>query len=134
MSLLESCASVAILSIVVFFAAPSLVRARENYQLQQVARQVGSNLQWTRVKAISRSRDCRVRVTSATSYVIECQDPVWVTDQSILLPEGFQITANASPEFHKRGNAAPAATLTITDIHARSKSVTVNITGRVRVN
>jgi Tfp pilus assembly protein FimT len=134
MSLLESCASVAILSIVVFFGAPSLVRARENYQLQQVARQVGSNLQWTRVKAISRSRDCRVRVTSATSYVIECQDPVWVTDQAVLLPEGFQITANASPEFHKRGNAAPAGTLTITDIRSRSKSVTVNITGRVRVN
>jgi Tfp pilus assembly protein FimT len=134
MSLLESCVTVAILSIVVFFAAPSLVRARENYQLQQVARQVGSNLQWTRVKAISRSRDCRIRVTSPTSYVIECQDPVWVTDANILLPEGFQIASNASPEFHKRGNAAPAGTLTISDIHSRSKNVTVNITGRVRVN
>jgi type II secretory pathway pseudopilin PulG len=134
MSLLESCVSVAILSIVVFFGAPSLVRARENYQLQQVARQAGSNLQLTRVKAISRSRDCRVRVTSATSYVIECQDPVWITDATISLPEGFQITATASPEFHKRGNAAPAGTLTITDSRSRSKSVTVNITGRVRVN
>src|SRR5215831_8314453 len=127
MSLLESCVTVAILSIVVFFAAPSLVRARETYQLQQVARQVGSNLQWTRVKAISRSRHCRVRVTAPTSYVIECQDPVWATDATILLPEGFQITATASPEFHKRGNAAPAGTLTITDIRSRSKSVTVNI-------
>jgi hypothetical protein len=134
MSLLESCACVAIVSILVFFAAPSLIRARESYQLEQVARQVGGNLQWTRVKAISRSRDCRIRVTSASSYVIECQDPVWLTDETVQLPKGFQISANASPQFHKRGNAAPAATLTVTDIRARSKSVTVNITGRVRFN
>jgi Tfp pilus assembly protein FimT len=134
MTLLESCASIAILSLVVFFGAPSLIRARDNYQLDQVARQVGGNVQWTRLKAISRSRDCRFRVVSPASYVIECQDPVWLIDQTVPMPEGFRISANAVLQFHKRGNAAPAATITVTDVHTHTKTVTVNITGRVRVD
>src|SRR3989442_550053 len=133
MSLLESCATIAIVSAVVIFAAPSLIRARENYQLDVVARQVAGNTQWTRIKAISRNRDCRVRVDTLTSYVIECAGSSWEIDETVALPRGFQITANASAEFHKRGNAAPAGTFTISDTHSKSKRVIVNITGRVRV-
>ena len=59
MTLFESCASIAIFSTVVIFAAPSLIKARENYQLDAVARQVAGKMQWTRIKAISRNRDCR---------------------------------------------------------------------------
>jgi len=133
MSLLETCTSVAIVSAVVFFAAPSLIRARDNYQLDQTTRQVAGQMQWTRIKAISRDQDCRLRVISTTSYVIECKASVWLADETVTLPRGFQITASATPQFHKRGNASPAATITIWDRHSNSKSVVVNITGRVRV-
>ena len=133
MSLLESCISVAIILTIGFFAAPSIMKARDNYQLDLVTRQVAGNTQWTRVKAISRSRDCRIRVVSSTSYAMECLDPVWIADQTVALPQGFQISANATPQFHKRGNVAPAATLTISDKHSHSKQVVINITGRVRV-
>ena len=133
MSLLETCTGVAIVSAVVFFAAPSLIRARDNYQLDQTTRQVAGQMQWTRIKAISRDRDCRLRVISTTSYVVECKESVWVVDETVTLPVGFQITASATPQFHKRGNASPAATITIWDRRFNSKSVVVNITGRVRV-
>ena len=133
MSLMETCASVAIISAVVFFSAPSLIRARDNYQLDQTTRQVAGKMQWTRIKAISRDRDCRVRVTSTVSYAIECKDTIWLADETVTLPNGFQITANATLQFHRRGNAAPAATITITDRRRNSKLVVVNITGRVRV-
>jgi Tfp pilus assembly protein FimT len=134
MTLFESCASVAIISTFVVFATPSLIKARENYQLDQVTRQAAGNMQWTRIKAISRSRDCRMRVSSDTTYVIECLDPAWSADETVVLPGSFRITANAAPEFHKRGNAAPSGTLTIWDSHSNSKQVVVNITGRVRIN
>ena len=133
MTLLESCASIAIVSTVVIFAAPSLIRARENYQLDAVARQVAGKMQWTRIKAISRNRDCRVRVNSANSYVIECENSGWEIDEIVGMPRGFQITANASPQFHKRGNASPSGTLTIAGARAKTRRVIVNITGRVRV-
>jgi hypothetical protein len=134
MSLLESCAGIAIVSTVVLFAAPSLVKARENYQLDSVARQVAGKMQWTRVKAISRNRDCRIRVASQASYIIECQDPDWRLEETVVLPNGFRVTATASPEFHARGNVAPAATFTIWNLRSATKRVVVNITGRVRVD
>src|SRR5262245_827932 len=115
MSLLESCAAVAIISCVLVFAAPSLIRARESYHLDSVARQVAGKMQWTRLKAISRNRDCRIRVDSAISYVVECQYPDWRPDENVTLPRGFSIAANASPEFHQRGNVAPTATFIIAD-------------------
>jgi hypothetical protein len=133
MTLLESCASIVVVSTVVLFAAPSLIKARENYQLDATARQVAGKMQWTRIKAISRNRDCRVRVNSQTSYVIECEDPVWRSDEIVVLPSGFRITATASPEFHPRGNVAPTATLVVWDRNSKTKRVIVNITGRVRV-
>ena len=134
MSLLESCASIAIVSTMVVFAAPSLIKARENYQLDSVARQVAGKMQWTRIKAIRRNRDCRIRVLTQESYIIECQDPGWRAEETIALPNGFRLTTTASPEFHARGNVAPAATFTVWDIHSATKRVVVNITGRVRVD
>ena len=133
MSLLESCAGIAVVSTVVIFAAPSFIRARDNYQLDAVARQVSGKMQWTRIKAISRNRDCRVRVDSPASYAIECEDPGWRLEERVELPRGFQITANATPRFHARGNVAPAATLIVRDSRSQTKRVIVNITGRVRV-
>jgi len=133
MSLLEICIGLAIVSLLVFFAAPSLVRARDNYQLDQTTRQVAGQIEWTRLKAITRDQDCRFRLTSTTSYVVECKGSIWLTDETIALPSGFQMIATATPVFHRRGNAAPAATITIWDKHFNSKSVVVNITGRVRV-
>ena len=70
----------------------------------------------------------------ATDASAICVHPNWSTDEIVVLPRSFRITANASPQFHKRGNASPSGTLTIWDSHSKSKQVIVNITGRVRVN
>jgi type II secretory pathway pseudopilin PulG len=133
MSLLESCVAVAIISTAAIVAVPSLVRAREIYELEATARQVAGKLQSARILAVSRNRDCRMRVTSDVSFLIECEDSFWLTEESFVLPRGFRITANAAPRFHRHGNASPTATIGIWDSRSRSKRVIVNITGRVRV-
>jgi Tfp pilus assembly protein FimT len=133
MTLLESCASIAVISTAVFFAAPSLIKARENYHLDAVARQIAGKMHSTRIKAISRNRDCRFRVNSPASYAIECEDSGWYTDEIVALPQGFRISGSATPEFHVRGNVAPAATITVWDHRSKTRRVIVNITGRVRV-
>jgi Tfp pilus assembly protein FimT len=97
MSLLETCISVSIVSILAFFSAPSLVKARENYQLDQTTRQLAGKMQSTRVKAISRDQDCRIRILTTASYAVECKDSTWLTDETVTLPRGFQITATATP-------------------------------------
>ena len=133
MSLLESCLTVAIVSTAAAIAVPSLMKARESYELDAAARQVAGKMQAARIKAVSRNQDCRVRVHSEVSVMIECRDDVWLTDEVFVLPQGFRITANASPQFHRRGNASPTATITIWNRDSQARRVIVNITGRVRV-
>jgi hypothetical protein len=133
MSLIETCITVAIISTVTVVATPTLIRSREIYELDGIARQAASRMQLARIKAISRNLDCRIRVTSEATYVVECEDPAWAIEESVVLPSGYRITANAAPRFHERGNVSPTATLTFWDSRLRSKRVIVNITGRVRV-
>jgi Tfp pilus assembly protein FimT len=133
MSLSESCVALAIMSATMMIAVPSLVRSREDYLLGATARQVASHLHSTRIKAVSRNRDCRMNVQSSTTYVIECEDPAWRTVEQIAMPRGMVISANARPEFHRRGNVSPMATITIRNDNGREKRVVVNITGRVRI-
>ncbi len=133
MTLLESCVTVTIISVTAIVAIPSLVRARENYQLDAAARQVAGSMQSARIQALSRNRDCRLRVTSTVTYVIECEDPFWKPAESLVLPRGFRLTANASPQFHRRGNVSPTATITVYNSQGRWRRVIVNITGRIRV-
>jgi Tfp pilus assembly protein FimT len=134
MSFLESCLTVAIIAVISMTAVPQLVRARETYELDASARQVASRMQSARIKAVSGSRDCRLRVTTSASYAVECKETLWISEERIVLPRGLQITANTSPVFHKRGTVSPTATITISDNHSHSRRVVVNITGRVRVD
>ncbi len=60
MSLLETCASVAIISAVVFFAAPSLIRARENYQLDLSA--------WQTHETVTLPRGFQLTATAAPQF------------------------------------------------------------------
>lgn len=133
MSIIETCVATAIMAATVAVATPSLVRTREVYILQSAARMVESRMQVARIDAVTRNRDCRINVTSNTAYVIECQGTTWDTVETVTVPRGITITANARPEFHERGNVSPTATITLWDSSGRSLRVIVNVNGRVRI-
>jgi len=101
--------------------------------LRSAAHDVATKMYAAKIAAITRNRDCRLRVTSAASYITECQSSVWEPLETITLPRGITISANARPEFHRRGNVAPAATITVWDSLGHSVRVIVNINGRVRI-
>jgi hypothetical protein len=90
-------------------------------------------MQAARIEAITRNRDCRMNVTSGTGYVVECQDTNWKVIEKVTLPHGITVSANNKPEFHRRGNVSPTATLTLSDTYGRKTQVVVNVNGRVRV-
>jgi type II secretory pathway pseudopilin PulG len=133
MSLIETGIAIAVMAITMAIATPSLLRAREIYELQSAARMVQSRMQSARINAVTRNRDCRINVTSSSTYVVECQGTAWETIETVTLPRGFTITASARPEFHERGNVAPTATIIVWDRSLRSLRVIVNVNGRVRI-
>jgi len=133
MTLTETIVAVAVMATTIAIATPSLLRAKEIYVLQSAGRMVESRMHSARIHAVTRNRDCRINVTSLTSYAVECQGSAWETIETITLPRGLTISASARPEFHERGNVAPTATITVWDSMGHSMRVIVNVNGRVRV-
>ena len=85
-----------------------------------------------RILAIVRNQDCRLRVTSNVTYLIECQTPEWVTIAFHQLASAFTITANNRPEFHPLGNVGPMATISIRNERGANRRIIVSRSGRVR--
>ena len=133
MSLAESCVALAIMATTMAVSVPSLIRTREVYALNSAARMVESRMQSAKIRAVTRNQDCRINVTSATSYVVECQGTAWTTVETITLFPGITVTASARPEFHRRGNVAPTGTITVWDKTGRNVRVIVNVNGRIRI-
>lgn len=133
MSLSESCIAAVVVSTVMTVALPSLNRAKQTYTLRSAAHDVAARMYFTRIASIVRNRDCRITVTSAASYVIECDEAPWRVIERITMPGGITIEATARPEFHRRGNVAPTATLTVRNRAGSSRRVIVNVNGRVRI-
>jgi type II secretory pathway pseudopilin PulG len=113
---------------------PSILRSRETYALRSAAQDVATTLYSAKIRAIAESRDCRLRVESTTSYVVECQTlaGIWNETERRALPQGFTVTANNRPEFHRRGNVSPTATITVWNPKGRALRVVVNANGRIR--
>jgi Tfp pilus assembly protein FimT len=133
MTLTEILIAVTILLTSMAVALPSLLQHRETYELQSAARMVESRMHSARIQAVTRNRDCRLNLTSATTYVVECQGSAWETVETVSLPRGMTASASARPEFHERGNVAPTATITVWNSKGRSMRVIVNVNGRVRI-
>lgn len=133
MSLTESCVAAVVVSTVMAVALPSLNRSRQTYTLSAAAHDVASRMHSTRILAIVRNQDCRMAVTSASSYVIECDEAPWQIVERITMPKGITVEASARPEFHRRGNVAPTATFTVRNRARMSRRVIVNVNGRVRI-
>src|SRR5579871_3811152 len=104
MSLVETCISIAVITVVTLIAIPSVLQSREDYVIQSTANDVASKLHSARIRAISRNIDCRVRVVSPVTYAVECMDPGWAVTETIVLPRGMSIVQNAAPQFHRLGN------------------------------
>jgi len=133
MSLTEFCIVGAVIAAGTSIAAPIAIRAKETYVLKSAARDVASKMHAARIAAITGNGDCRLRVASSDSYVLECQRGAWELMETVQLPRGITITANARPEFHRRGNVSPTATVSLTNAAGRSARVIVNVNGRVRI-
>jgi len=133
MSLTESCVAALVVSTVTAIAVPPINRARNTYALRAAANDVASRMHFARISAISRNRDCRLTVTSSASYVIECDEGSWRIIERLAVPRGITLTANARPEFHRRGNVSPTATFTLRNTAGATRNVIVNVNGRVRI-
>jgi Tfp pilus assembly protein FimT len=131
--LLETCVVVAVIGVLSMISVPSFVRAQQDFVLLSAAYEIRSELHRARILSRTRNQDCRLRVTSPSTYILECQTPTWVQIRLVYLQEGVSISANNRLEFHPLGNIAPMASITGWNEVGNQKRIIVNRSGRIRM-
>ena len=132
-TLLETCMVAAVIWVLSVISVPSFVRAQQRFVLSSTAYEVRSELHRARILAITRNQDCRLRVTSPNTYLLECQTPAWVSVRLTYLPAGVSISANNRPDFHPMGNAGPLASITVWNESGDRRKIIVSRGGRIRM-
>jgi prepilin-type N-terminal cleavage/methylation domain-containing protein len=151
LTLIELLLVISLLGILAGFAslqvAPMLSRAR----LNRGARQIATDLQSVRMKAIAQNSRFRVTFSSGTRdyvvdkdedgewqrHILDAHDSIATTDAFIALPAGVSIAAvNSGGDviFVPRGYVDAGITITLgSATEAERRRVVVNLAGRVRI-
>jgi len=141
-TVLELVVAIAIAMIVMGIAIPSLLSWLPTLRLSSGARQVATDLQVARMKAISQNTKFRLNFVTVSSYTVEKDtnndgtfDASTETESGpFSLPDGITVTATGGTSvFQPRGTASAAGTITLQNNNSETKSVQVAVVGRVNI-
>lgn len=130
-----------ILSVVTLIGGSWLSTQIPHYQLNGAVRQVRADLLAARMQAVSQGNEFRVLFQDEQHYDILDDDnnngkadPGEMMEKRSILEDydGVTVHSNRNPIFHPRGTASSLGTVTIAN-QAGEKSITVSMTGRVKV-
>lgn len=144
-TVLELMVAVGIAMVVLGIAVPSLLTWLPTLRLSSATRQVATDLQVARMKAISQNTKFQVNFVGAlpaTSYQVQKDlnnngtiESGEIESGPFSLPDGITVTAvSTTPlEFQPRGTATNASTITLKNGNNETKTVQVAIVGRVTI-
>lgn len=139
-TVLELMVAIGIAMVVLGIAVPSLLTWLPTLRLSSGARQVATDLQVARMKAISQNTKFRLNFVTTSSYTFEKDSnndgtfnaSTETESGPFSLPEGIVVTATGpSSHFQPRGTANAAGTITLRNGNSETKAVQVAIVGRV---
>ncbi len=128
----ELMAGISILGILTALGMPAFTRTLPGLRLSDAARQVATELQHVRMKAIAQGITQQISF-STTTYTLQRCNGVCTNDSgAIALPEGITAVASTVPQFQPRGTATSASTIALTN-GTQQKFVCVTPIGRVNI-
>jgi len=137
-TLVEIVVALSLISILLAIAIPEWGTLLPTFRLNSSARQVQSELNRVKARAVSENTNFRL-VFSAASYSIERDNGTGyeTTGEGKPLPEGIDIrsTTTSTLGFTARGTATPGTggTVKLCNIKEAGKNVVVSSTGRIRI-
>lgn len=138
-TVLELIVAIGIAMVVLGIAVPSFMTWLPTLRLSSGARQIATDLQVARMKAISQNTKYKMTfvgsIPGATSYQIEKDSGGFVLESGpFSLPEGITVqSAPVTSEFQPRGTANTSSTITLQNTNSETKSVQIAIVGRVTI-
>ena len=131
-TLIEAAASMALLGMLAFMGATSLLKLAPKYDLERAVWEVRSLLNVVRYRALFEGESYRVRFSSAACPVEKADESgtTW-TFAGRTVFEKVALESNNSPIFTPEGTVSGLATITISNAWGGVK-LTLAITGRIK--
>jgi len=137
LTLAELLLTVALFSVLLSIAIPNWSTLTPGYQLDSAARQVATDLQSARNRAIAQYRRYRVVSVTSTAYNVEREQmpggSYVVFTGPKALPSGITSSFDNTPVFQTRGNVSPGATVTLTNSKGQTRQVEVSQSGKIEI-
>jgi type IV fimbrial biogenesis protein FimT len=142
-TLIELLMAIAVVGILATIAVPNVLTEVPKFRLNGSAQQILGDLMAARMKAVSQNKKVKIFFATDHQYKIcddfdgngtvdDCEgDSRTINIQDNY--KGITLSSTNNPTFQPRGNASNLATINITN-SAGTKSITIAITGRVRIN
>lgn len=128
----EVLTGIGLFGILAAIAVPRFNSTLPGLRLTDGARQVATELQQLRMKAIAQNMPYQMTFSSTTYKLQKCNGTCTDETGNLTLPTGITATTSATPQFLARGTASAAATITVTN-GTTSKYVCVKTVGRISI-
>ena len=128
----ELMVTIGVMLILMAIAMPRFLATLPGLRLADAARQVATDLQQLRMKAIAQNIPYQITFSSSTYVLQQCNGGCTNDSGNIALPQGITATASTAPQFQPRGTAAASATITLSNGTAQ-KYVCVRTVGRIKI-
>jgi Tfp pilus assembly protein FimT len=128
----EMMTAISILGILIAIGMPAFTRTLPGLRLTDAARQVATELQHVRMKAIAKGITQQISFSTSSYTLQRCNGACTNDSGAIALPEGITVIASAAPQFQPRGTATIASTITLSN-GTQQKFVCVRTIGRVNI-
>jgi prepilin-type N-terminal cleavage/methylation domain-containing protein len=140
-TLIELAVVMAIVAIMALFLAPAIGEWSDNFRIRQAARDIVSNLQFAKIRAISSSLEYRVRFDLAKDeYLLESNNGGWQQEGDVFhVPRGVDIASATGSlgnppkvKFNPNGTCS-SGHITIDNEKGKQYNIYVHFTGRIRI-
>jgi prepilin-type N-terminal cleavage/methylation domain-containing protein len=131
-TVIELMATLGVAAILIAVAIPSFMSTLPGLRLNDAARQIATDLQQIRMKAIAQNLPYQMTFSTTTYVLQRCSGLCTNESGNIVLPQGITVTASVPPQFQPRGTAAAAATIQLSN-GSSNKWVCVRTVGRVNI-
>jgi len=131
-TLIELMATLGVAAILMAIAIPNFMSTLPGLRLNDAVRQIATDLQQIRMKAIAQNLPYQITFSSTTYVLQKCSGSCTNESENIAMPQGITITATAAPQFEPRGTVGAATRIRLSNGYS-NKWVCVRAVGRVNI-
>jgi type IV fimbrial biogenesis protein FimT len=131
LTLVELILCMAILAVLLAVASPLLAQFSSGYKLRAAARELATDLQFTRLLAVKENRSFQVNCDANSYHVVRVSDGFVAKARDFSTDYPEVTLSGGAFTFNSRGNAV-SQTMTVSNLSA-SRNITVSSSGRVKL-